>query len=291
MTGLHAAAPRDCAALKALLAEASGPLCYIAGGTDLLIAPREPPRTGWIVDISRTCGLREIAVEDQTLRIGAAVTLSELIASDLVRSHVPVLARAADLCGSVQIRNRATLGGNVANASPAGDLLPVLLCLDAQFRVMGRDGSDRLVGFDDLVLGREETSLAPGDLISRIDVPLSPRLGRCGFVKLGRRDDLTISRLNLAMEADIDWAEGRFGEVRLVAGAIAPKPLRLAAVEAGLAGRRISPDAAAGFVEALLAAVDAAIPGRASQAYKRRAIMGVGLDLLAEVTGREIGLP
>lgn len=291
MSGLYAAAPADLGALKAMLANAAGPLCYVAGGTDMLVSPREPPHDGWLVDISRTLGLGDISLSDGTLRIGATATLTHLIRSDLIRQHLPVLAQAADLCGSVQIRNRATVGGNAANASPAGDLLPVLKCLDASFQVMRRNGGGESLAFDSLLIGAGRTSLTPGSLITRIDIPLGPRLGRCAFVKLGRRDDLTISRLNLIMEADFDTGAGQFGAVRLVAGAIAPVPLRLDAVADELARKPITQETARRFLEALADAVDGAIPNRASHGYKRRAIMGLGLDLLAQITGREMPLP
>ena len=291
MNGLCAAAPADLDALKAMLASAAGPLCYVAGGTDMLVSPREPPHDGWLVDISRTRGLGDISLSAGTLRIGATATLTHLIRSDLVRQHLPALAQAADLCGSVQIRNRATVGGNAANASPAGDLLPVLKCLDAAFQIVHRDGGGESLAFDSLLIGAGRTSLTPGSLITRIDIPLGPRLGRCAFVKLGRRDDLTISRLNLIMEADFDTVAGRFGTVHLVAGAIAPVPLRLDAVADELAGKYIVQETVRRFLEALIDAVDGAIPNRASHGYKRRAIMGLGLDLLAQITGREMPLP
>ena len=285
MTGVQAAAPGDLAALSAVMARAKGPLNFIAGGTDMLVMPRQAPRDGWIVDISRTIGLFEISLDGDTLRVGATATLADLARNGLVRAHFPVLAQAADQCGSAQIRNRATIGGNVANASPAGDLLPLLKCAGAAFHLLSPDGGTRRLLFNDLVKGAGKTDLAPGELITRIDIPLGRRLPRFAFAKLGRRDDLTISRLNLAMEADFDSGRRDFGEVRLVAGAIAPTPLTLPAVAATLSGTELNEATVNAFLAALLAAVDRAIPGRASQPYKRRAIAGLGLDLLEKITG------
>lgn len=291
MTGLRAARPADLPALSALLAETTLPLHYVAGGTDMLVSPRQAPTEGWLVDISRTRGLAEISLGADALRIGAAVTLSDLIASDAVRRHLPVLTRAADLCGSAQIRNRATIGGNVATASPASDLLPVLRCAGARFLLLARSGKIRTVEFEELVVGAGRTALAPGELITRVDVPLKGRLQRFAFVKLGSRHDLTIARINLAMEADFDPMARHFGNVRLVAGAIAPVPLPLPDVAATIAWHDLTPERATAFMGRLADAVDRAIPGRASQGYKRRAIMGAGLDLLESLTGHEELLP
>jgi len=285
MTARQAARPADVVALKALLTRLSGSLHYVAGGTDMLVVPRRLPSEGWLIDISGTQGLSGISTRDGVLQIGATTTLANLVTSAEVQRHMKVLAQAADLCGSAQIRNRATIGGNVANASPAGDLLPVLKCAGARFLLLARTGHTRILEFDGLVMGAGKTALQPGELITRVDVPLAPRLQHFVFAKLGPRDDLTLARVNLAMEADFDRATRRFGEVRLMAGAIGPVPLPLPAVAQTLAGQELTADNARSFAATLADAVDHAIPGRASQGYKRRAIMGVGLDLLTDLTG------
>ncbi len=284
---LRAAIPADVGALKALIADWRGPICYIAGGTDLLVAPRAPPGDGLLIDISRTAGLAFVRADETTLRIGAATTIDALARDPAIRRLFGALAQAAELCGSAQIRNRATIGGNIAGASPAGDLLPVLQCADARFAVLGRDGAERRLAFDALVIGAGRTSLAPGDLIAEIEIPLAGRLGRSAFAKLGRRDELTISRLNLTMEADFDSAARRFGEARLVAGAVAPTPLSLDGAARALRGAALGGPVVRAFLTALLDAVDAAIPARASRPYKRRAVMGLGLDLLERITAIE----
>lgn len=281
MTALQAARPRDLRALKALLAACGPDAHFIAGGTDMLVAPHEAPLEGWLIDISGTAGLDGVRRDGSTLWIGATTTLTGLMASALVRDHAPVLAEAADLCGSAQIRNRATIGGNVANASPAGDLLPVLKCLGARFEVLGQDGNILERSFDDTV-GRLPTAA----LIVGVVVPIHAPAPRMAFVKLGVRDDLTIARLNLVMAAHVG-AEVRLRGVSIFAGALAPRPLRLSSVEAVLEGADLQALPVDEYLAALLSAVDSAIPGRASQAYKRRAIMGLGLDLLEKLTGRK----
>jgi carbon-monoxide dehydrogenase medium subunit len=279
MSALAAAAPRDRAALATLLAEAAGPVAFIAGGTDLLVAPRALPCAGLLVDLSRARDLAAISVDRDALRIGAAATLAELAVHPQIRALAPALAEAAALCGSVQIRNRATLGGNVATASAASDITPALAGLEARFWTLSRDG-ERLRPFEALIPAAGGSGLAPGEAIIAAEIPL-PRRGRSAFVKLGPRDDLAIARLNLALEAEFDGA--RFGAVRLFAGAIAAAPQRLRRAEAALAGRAADAATLADFDRALSAEVEAAIPGRASLGYKRRAVVGLGRDLLGRL--------
>lgn len=283
MSVLTVASPADLPALRTLLAGASGPFHFIAGGTDMLVNERAIPASGCIVNISHTQGLSNIAIGDSEVVIGAAVTLTALQRSPIVLAHLPVLAEAADLCGSVQIRNRATIGGNLVNASPAGDLIPILVCMAAEILIMGCDGEERIIPVGEFLAGSGRTALRDGELVVAIRIPLAPRLAMAHFVKLGPRDDLTISRLNLVVEAD--YAGGAFAAVRCVAGAIAPRPLSLPAVAAALAHQSLTARTAAAFLRALVSAVDGAIPGRASQPYKRRAVMGVGLDMLGKLAG------
>lgn len=281
---LLAAAPRDLAALMPLVREASE-LRFIAGGTDLLAQPGALPRAGLLLDISGIAELRGIALANDGLHIGAGTTIADIAESPLIRRHIAALAVAASQCGSVQIRNRATIGGNVANAAAAADLPPMLKCSGAQFTVMARGGQIRRLAFDELMPVTGGTRLAPGDLISNILLPTEELLPRSGFVKLGRRQEMTIARLNLAMQASYDPGSRRFGAVRLVAGAIGPAPVFLARAAAALTGASLSARTVGVFLDALVDEVDRAIPGRASRPYKRRAIIGLGLDLLAQLTG------
>jgi len=278
MSALHAAAPSDPAALAALLGRSPGRVRYVAGGTDLLIRDGTLPESGLLVDISRTRGLAFVETEGESLRIGAATTVAALASHPGLRRRLAALSEAAEQCGSVQIRNRATIGGNIATASPAGDLLPVLACAGARLTVLDIRGSGREVPFAGFVP-------APGEMIREIAIPAAALLPRSAFVKLGPRSELTISRLNLAMQAEYSARGRRIGEVRLFAGALGPVPRRLPQVEESLRHRALSPDTLRGFLRELRGAVDTAIPGRNSQRYKRRAVMGLGLDLIARIAG------
>ncbi len=291
MGRVQAAAPRTIPEISALVGGFNGRIAYIAGGTDLIIALDHETPPDVIVDISQIADLAGIDVYPTHILIGAATTLAALAEHPVLRDRLPVLTQAAGQVGSVQIRNRATLGGNIASAVPAGDLLPALKCLDARINVLTRAGAGTASEFDEIVTGMGETSLSNGDLITGICIPLARgKTWLSAFAKLGRRATLSIARLNLAAVADYDRQQNRLRELRVVAGAIGPVPVRLQALERRLRARIVDQSFVEDFLHALTAAVDAAIPGRCSHAYKRRAVVGLGLDLLRGLLGRDFEL-
>ena len=293
MTGpVRAARPRNLVELTALNSQITGQVAFIAGGTDLIIAQENLPWPDLIIDITGITGLDFVTVSDAAIHIGAASTMATLASHAGIQNNLPLLAQAAAQVGSVQIRNRATLGGNVASAVPAGDLLPVLKCLEAQIEILHRDGRIAVRAFDDVVIGRGQTSLESGDLITGIVLPLSGAGDRISaFGKIGVREVLTIARLNMAIVAGFDRTRNKVGDIRIVVGAIGPLPLRLPGVEAVFKDRVVDQLLAEDFLNALVAAVDNAIPGRYSQYYKRHAITGLGLDLLRALFGRDFFRP
>ena len=285
---LRAAQPGDLAEVTALSSQHTGPVAFIAGGTDLIIAHENLHWPDLIVDITGIAGLDFINMTDTAIHIGAATTMASLAQHEGIRKNLPMLAQAAAQVGSVQIRNRATIGGNVASAVPAGDLLPVLKCLEARIEILRRDGRIVAPDFDDVVIGRGETSLANGDLITGIVLPLKYAANRISaFAKIGMREVLTIARLNMAIAASFDQVSNRVSDICIVAGAIGPLPLRLPAIEAVFQDRMIDQSLVDDFLSALVTEVDNAIPGRYSQAYKRHAITGLGIDLLRGLFDRE----
>ncbi len=275
MTVLVPARPADLAALAHLMA-GSAPIRFIAGGTDLLLSGRQLPQEGLLVDLSAVNGLSGIRTGGGDIEIGGATTVAALAADAGLAARYPALVQAAAECGSVQIRNRATLAGNIANAAPAADLVPVLALADARLRLVMPGGARAEVALGDF---RAET----GGLIAEVVLPGEKLLPCSAFVKLGPRRDLTISRLNMAAMAEFE--DGRFGRVRLVAGSLGPRPLRLGRAEAVLADRPLAVAPLKGFLRVLRDEVDAAIPGRASRIWKRQAIRGLGLDLIARLCG------
>ncbi len=273
--------------LSSILGATGQQIEFIAGGTDLIIARREQHWAPLIIDISQTKGLTEVALTDTHLRIGAAVSMHTLTQHSAIQGHAPLLSQAAASVGSDQIRNRATIGGNIASAMPAADLMPALMCLDAEVEILRRNGTRETQAIDQVVLGRGQTSLQNGDLIVAIHLPLEKTTGHvAGFAKLGPREVLTIARLSLAALTEYDADTNTLRHMRLAAGALGPMATRLPEIEALCQGRQVNQSLADDFLNALAATVDQAIPGRASLPYKRRAVLGVGLDLLQTMFGQ-----
>ena len=202
----------------------------LAGGTDLMVeVNRGVRRIDHVVAVDRIPELRGWSLEgDNVLRLGAGTTCADL-AEPALSALVPALAQAARTVGSPQIRNAATLGGNLATASPAGDTLPVLAALDAGVELRSTDGTRRLP-LDEFVTGVKANALNPGELITAIRVPVLD--GPQEFLKVGTRNAMVIAVTSLALVVD---RPGR--TVRVALGSVAPVPLRATEAEVLVAER------------------------------------------------------
>jgi CO/xanthine dehydrogenase FAD-binding subunit len=265
--------PASLAEAYAILAgsTADAPITPIAGGTDLMVritgeigAP--PPR---MVDLSRLTELRGITLDGSAIVLGAASTFTDIRRSDACREHLPVLVATAATIGAAQIQNRGTLGGNIANASPAGDTLPVLLALDASIVVGGSRG-ERTIAAEAFWVAYRRTALAPDELILRILIPIAG--GReARFRKIGTRRAQAISKVVLALA----WREAEPGarrawtDVRLGLGSVADRPIRARATEAVLEGAAPTPETADAAAEALAAEIHPIDDVRSTADYRR----------------------
>lgn len=235
---LHPAVARPEVALRpASLAEAlrrlaeEPDLLPIAGGTDLMVVDRlARSQRRQVLDVTAIPELSRIEAADGGLAIGAGVSFDALGRHPEIVRRFPALAAAAGEVGGWQIQTRATLGGNVANASPAGDSLPVLLALEATVVVAGPDG-ERKVPYDRFHLGYRETALRRGELIVRLRLPDPPAGSRQAFRKVGTRLAQAISKVVVCGVGRVDGG-GRVDHLRLAAGSVAATPVRLRAAEA-----------------------------------------------------------
>jgi len=213
--------PRDLADALRLYAETPG--CRpLAGGTDVMVMLQartiRPPPTA-LLDLWPLKELKGVRVVGGALEIGAAEPYTGIIRSDLVQRHLPALVAAAQTIGAAQIQNRGTLGGNLANASPAGDTLPVMLAADA---VVLTDR--RAIPVSEFFTGYRKTALEPDELIVAVRFPLDKRVVR--FRKVGTRAAQAISKVVIAVSRD---------PARIAVGSVAEVPLRASAAEAALA--------------------------------------------------------
>jgi CO/xanthine dehydrogenase FAD-binding subunit len=226
--------PRTLAEAFATLAAA--PHRPIAGGTDVMvqITGEIGPAPDRMIDLWRLEELRGIALDAGVLTLGALTTYTEIRRSAVCREHLPALVDAAATIGAAQIQNRGTLGGNIANASPAGDTLPVLLATDAEIVVGGARG-ERTIPVTEFWVAYRKTALAPDELVLRVRIPL-PAGREVRFRKIGTRRAQAISKVVMALA----WRDGRRGwsEVRLALGSVADRPIRARETERTLEGRR-----------------------------------------------------
>jgi CO/xanthine dehydrogenase FAD-binding subunit len=242
----------------------------IAGGTDVMvrITGEIGPPPARMVDLSRLDELRGIAIEGRSIVLGARTTYTEIRRSDVCREHLPALVEAAGTIGAAQIQNRGTLGGNIANASPAGDTLPVLLALDAAIEVGGPRGA-RTVPAAGFWVACRRTALAPDELILRIRIPIvGGREAR--FRKIGTRRAQAISKVVLA----VAWREGEraaraWTDVRVALGSVADRPIRARATEMALEGMEPTPEVADAAAEALAAEIQPIDDVRSTAEYRR----------------------
>jgi CO/xanthine dehydrogenase FAD-binding subunit len=265
--------PRDLEAAYAVLAAAptDAPARPIAGGTDLMVALTgelgEPPAS--LVDLWAIDALRGIAIDGDELSIGALTTYTEIRRSRLCHEHVPALVEAAVTIGAAQIQNRGTLGGNIANASPAGDTLPVLLAADAVF-ALGSARGERDVAAADFWPAYRQTALAPDELIVRIRIPLmTDREMR--FRKVGTRRAQSISKvvLSAAWRSTPALSRGPWRDVRVALGSVAATPIRARATEAALEGRAPNPETADLAAETLAGELSPIEDVRSTAEYRR----------------------
>ncbi len=229
--------PRDLDEAVAFLRDGLGRVRILAGGTDLMIDMRAGSlETNCLCDISRLPALKQITIRDERLEIGAGVTISDLLASKMITRCAPALKKAAAQFAGNQIRNVATIGGNVAHCSPCGDTLPPLIIHDAEAVVRNADG-ERSLAIADMAGGPYQCTLAPDEIITRFRLtPMHSSINFADFQKIGRRRALSISRISMAAMARRE-KDGSLSRFRFALGACTPTPHRFEAVESFLTGR------------------------------------------------------
>ncbi|WP_164730993.1 FAD binding domain-containing protein [Anoxybacter fermentans] len=211
----------------------------LAGGTDVLVRYYgRLDELGRIMNIYELDELKSIRIVDDEIEVGSLVTHTQLEESTIILNHAPLLAEAAAEVGSPQIRNRGTIGGNVANSSPAGDTLPPLIALDAKVKLLSLDRGERIIPVSEFFTGPGRNVAKEDELITGFVFPIPKENYRGSFVKLGYRKALAISTVNAAVMLALD------GDVvedcRIVLGAVAPTPVRVKLTEEILKGNPIT---------------------------------------------------
>jgi CO/xanthine dehydrogenase FAD-binding subunit len=239
----------------------------IAGGTDLLVQMRAGRKVQRLIDVSNLSDPPPVmSQQNGSVELSALAPISRVIGA--LEGRLPGLDASARLFGSIQIRNRATIGGNLQNASPAADMVPPLVAARAVANVEGSEGR-REVPVSDLATGPGRTVLGPGEWIETVTVPLPE--GEEGFRKLGGRGAMAISIVNLAWR----WTrsdDGTLSGVRLAVGSAGPTVIWAEQAERELEGRRPTPEVVATVIRTLRAEISPIDDVRGSAWYRREVV-------------------
>lgn len=218
---------------------------FLAGGTDLVIAMKEKglvPK--YVVDLKRLPGLSGIRENsDGSITIGALTTMREIEISPLLTKKYPFLCQSAAEVGSIQIRNRATIGGNMSNATPSADVAPSLIALQATAKIASAR-SERSVAIEEFFRGPGLNTMDSDEILTEITIPkTSPRLVG-DYIKFSPREMMDLAYVGIAVAYTLGEKENRCSQVRIVLGAVAPTPIRAKKAEAALEGQVLSEDLA-----------------------------------------------
>lgn len=255
----------------------------IAGGTDLTIKFIKNQIYDYkIIDISKFEEFRNIEICDETISIGSCVTMTELENNEVIANYIHALIGAAYNLGSTQIRNRATIGGNLSNAAQCGDTIPVLFAYDAQIKILNSNNEYRYEKVRDFVTGISQTTLRQDEIITCIIVKKSNC--KSGFSKVGSRKTVTISKINCCGKFEID-NENNINKAEIYMGAIGTKPVKAVLIENELVGKRLGSDSI-NFENVIQQQIEAVIPDRSSKHYKKIAAIGLIEDMLDNLGGK-----
>ena len=229
------AAPQTLKEAVDLLVQARGRALPLAGGTDLIPQIKKAAKQpSLLVDIKRIPQMSRLEfVPGKGLNLGASVPCGSIVRHPQVREIYPALGQACSQIGSRQVRNRASVGGNICNGAPSGDSLPPLLVYGATAEVTGASGT-RQTTLQKLVVGPGRTTLGPSELLVKIVVPVPPAHSTSEYCRLSLREEMDIALVGVAVLLVVEPKTGRCLEARIALGAVAPTPIRVPQAEAVL---------------------------------------------------------
>lgn len=257
-----------------LLQEFKSEAKVIAGGTDIIIALRNSkisPKV--LIDIAKIEELRKIQTIDNKILIGAAVTYTQIVENELFKENLYGLYKACKMVGSPQIRNKGTIGGNIANASPAADSIPPLIALGAILKIANIKGI-REVLLEDYFSDKNVYGIKDDELLISVEFEKPKDNQILSFGKLGLRKALAISRITVSTFIGLDH-EFNIENIRIASGSIGKYPMREPDVEKALLGQKFNHDIIDLAVKSLQDSMDTRLKGRSTLPYKRRAVVSI----------------
>ena len=262
---------------------------FMAGGTDLLVKWRSQSHNQAVKDkrilmsLAQVAELHGVYHEGSTLAIGAATRFAHISSDPLIAKHVPLLAQAVRTIGGPAIRNMATIGGNIATASPAGDSLPPLYVLDAEVEVVTQNGK-RCFPIGEFITGAGQNTLRTGEIISRILVPVGETFPCQWFEKIGRRKAMAIAVTSCSGLVRLS-GKGTIEAARFAWGSVAPTVVRLPLLEKKLIGASLDDDTISWAKHLVCDGVSPISDVRATADYRRRVAGNLLVRLLENLRG------
>lgn len=247
----------------------------IAGGTDIVIAMRNgrvSPKL--LIDISKIEELKKIEDDGEYITLGGGVSFTQIVEEPLFHENLYGLYKSCRMVGSPQIRNKGTIGGNIANGSPAADSAPPLIALDSIVKLVSQEGV-REIALDDYY----QDQIKDNELLTEIKFKKPKEREILSFSKLGLRKALAISRLTLSGLIEFD-EDDRISSIRVASGALAKYPMREKEVEEYLLNKKINEETIEGAIEVLRSSMDVRLEGRSTLPYKRIAINTILREVL-----------
>ena len=273
--------PKSIKEAISLLAKYGPKAKVIAGGTDLISEMRWGEwRPQYVLGLSQISGLDEIQFDKTTgLKIGAACTIGEIERSRIIGAYYPLLAQAASVLGSMEIRNRATVGGNLCTAAPSADMPPSLLVLNATAVIATQKG-EKVVALEDFFTGPKRTVLNHDEMLVRLEIPLMEPNSAGEYIKFGRRNAMEIAMIGVAALITLENGNNTCKAARLALATAAPTPIRSKEAEKVLTGNKLVREIIELAAETASNESSPRTSWRTTEEYRR--------DLIRVLTGRAI---
>jgi len=251
------------------VSNSEGTSAFIAGGTDVLVRIKKGVlRPLRVIDMKGVPEMEGFSISQNRFSIGALTRIRTLETSAEVMQKLPLLAQAAGKLGSVQVRNKATIGGNLCNAAPSAETAPALLALDACAKIYGREGS-RVVDLREFFTGPGSTILKEGEILTSLEIPLNGQTRQGAlYYKLANRKAMDIAFVGVAVLLEIDKHD-RISKARIALGAVAPTPMRAESAERVLEGKILDDEAVLKSAELAAKSCSPISDLRASAEYRR----------------------
>jgi CO/xanthine dehydrogenase FAD-binding subunit len=260
----------------------------LAGGTDLIpmLKNRQVPKPAYVIDLKGAEGLGDIIYsEAKGLSIGALATISQIAESPVIKEYAPILAEAALLMASPQVRNRGTFVGNICSAVPSADSAPSLLVLNAVVRMRSKNG-ERAVPLEKFITGPRTTAIEPHELVTAIEIPTPPAGLKGTYLKLSPRHSMDLAVVGVAVAATMK--DGICEDIRIAVGAVAPTPIRSPMAEDLLQGQKVAAELIGEAARHAVTQCDPIDDHRASREYRCDMVYVMAKRALSQVLTAEM---